>query len=95
MEPTLIILEVIFLFFAAPFLYFYHQKKYMAFLAITQNVLNATLAFCILMYPSNRETYYPIIEMVFHSGLIVSSALVLIVTGRVFVESMLGIFGKK
>lgn len=92
---TLVTLEVIILFFATPLLYFYHRRVYMAGLAISQYVLNALFAFSLLLYPSDDIVlWYVFFVTVFHLCLLVSSSLVLVVTGRVFTDCLISVFGK-
>lgn len=95
-DATLVMMEVILLFFATPFLYFYHQKRYMAVLAIFQYVLNALLMCClVMMYPLDLGTKYLIFETIFHLALIVSSALVVLVTLQVLMECIRDFVGDK
>ncbi|WP_121616597.1 hypothetical protein [Virgibacillus halodenitrificans] len=93
---TLVTIEVIVLFFSSPFFYLYHQRKYTAWLAVTQYVLNALFTFSLLICPSEVIVLrYVFFETVFHLCLLVSSTLVLIGTGRMFTDCVIGIFGKK
>jgi hypothetical protein len=93
-QVTLIMGKIVFLFFATPFLYFYHRTRYMAILAIVQYVLNAVFMYSLLLYPYDMEKGLAILKTMFHLCLGVSSVLVLIVTFRAFVECIQGIFGK-
>lgn len=93
---TLVTIEVMVLFFGTPFLYFFHQRKHMAYLAVAQYVLSALFTFSLLIYPTNDVyLWYVFFTTVFHLCLAVSTVLVLTVTFHVFINCIIDIFGKK